>query len=164
MDVPGLIAVGLAIAVGLIGIVVAAVPGLILVWGAVAVWALVEKKPLAWVVLAIATVLTIGGEMVKYTVPGKRLQEAGVPKRSLFIGALLGLIGFFVIPIVGLVIGFVFGVYLAERFRLKDHRLAWPSTKHAIKAAGLSIAIEMAAGLLIAGMWLVAVLLSLPTP
>ena len=159
MDIPGLILVGLAIAVGLIGIVVAALPGLILVWGAVAVWAFVEKTPLAWVVLVIATVLTVGGQTVKYTVPGKRLRDAGVPKRSLLSGAVLGLIGFFVIPIVGLVIGFVLGVYLAERIRLKDHRQAWPNTKHAIKAAGLSIAIEMAAGLAIAGLWLVAVLL-----
>jgi uncharacterized protein YqgC (DUF456 family) len=159
MDIPGLILVGLAIAIGLVGIVVAAIPGLILVWGAVAVWALVEETPLAWVVLAIATMLTIGGQIVKYTVPGRRLRDAGIPKRSLLLGAVLGLIGFFVVPIVGLVIGFVFGVYLAERLRVKDHRVAWGGTKHAIKAAGLSIAIEMTAGLLIAGLWLIAALM-----
>jgi len=139
--------------------VVAAIPGLILVWGAVAIWAFVEKTPLAWVVLAIATVLTIGGQIVKYTVPGRRLRDAGVPRRALFVGAVLGLIGFFVVPIVGLVLGFVLGVYLAERLRVKDHRQAWGSTKHAIKAAGLSIVIEMSAGLLIAGLWLIAALM-----
>lgn len=159
MDIPGLILVGLAIALGLVGIVVAAIPGLILVWGAVAVWAFVEKTPLAWVVLAIATVLTIGGQIVKYTVPGRRLRDAGVPKRALLAGGVLGLIGFFVVPIVGLVLGFVFGVYLAERLRVKDNRQAWGSTKHAIKAAGLSILIEMTAGLLIAGLWLIAALM-----
>jgi uncharacterized protein len=159
MDILGLILVGLAIALGLVGIVVAAIPGLILVWAAVAVWALVEKTPLAWVVLAIATVLTIGGQIVKYTVPGRRLRDAGVPKRSLLLGALLGLVGFFVVPIVGLVLGFVFGVYLAERLRVKGHRQAWGSTKHAIKATGLSILIELAAGLLIAGLWLITALM-----
>jgi uncharacterized protein YqgC (DUF456 family) len=159
MDIPGLILVGLGIALGLVGIVVAAIPGLILVWGAVAVWAFVEKTALAWVVLAIATVLTIGGQIVKYTVPGRRLRDAGVPRRSLIFGALLGLIGFFLIPVVGLVLGFVFGVYLAERIRIKEHREAWSNTKHAIKAAGLSILIEMAAGLLIAGLWLIAALM-----
>lgn len=158
MDIPGLILVGLGIALGLVGIVVAAIPGLILVWGAVAVWAFVEKTALAWVVLAIATVLTIGGQIVKYTVPGRRLRDAGVPRRSLIFGALLGLIGFFLIPVVGLVLGFVFGVYLAEQIRIKEHREAWSNTKHAIKAAGLSILIEMAAGLLIAGLWLIAAL------
>lgn len=160
MDIAGLIVVGLGIALGLVGIVVAAIPGLILVWAAVAVWAFVEKTPVGWIVLVVATVLAIAGQVVKYTVPGRRLREAGVPRRSLLFGGLLGLIGFFAIPVVGLVLGFVLGVYIAERLRLKDHSQAWPSTKHAIKAAGLSIAIEMAAGLLIALMWLGAVLLS----
>lgn len=160
MDVIGLILVGLGIALGLVGIVVVAIPGLILVWAAVAVWAFVEKTPTGWIVFVIATVLAVVGQVVKYTVPGRRLREAGVPRGSLLIGGLLGLAGFFVIPVVGLVLGFVLGVYLAERLRLKDHRRAWPSTKHAIEAAGLSIAIEMAAGLLIALSWLAAVLLS----
>jgi hypothetical protein len=160
MDIAGLVLVGLAIAVGLVGVVVAAVPGLILVWAAVAVWAFVEKTPLAWIVLAVATVLTILGHIVKYTIPGRTLRDAGVPRRTILIGGLLGLIGFFVIPVVGLIIGFVLGVYLAERARLKDHQQAWPSTRHALKAAGLSIAIEMAAGVVIALIWLPAAIVS----
>lgn len=159
MDTAGLVAVGLAIAVGLAGIVVAALPGLILVWGAVLVWALVEKTALSWVILGIATLLLVLGQIGKYTFPGRRLKEAGIPNRSLLIGGLLSLIGFFVIPVVGFVIGFVFGVYLSERQRLGNHQQAWPSTKHALKAAGLSILIELGAGLLIAVVWLGAVLL-----
>ena len=159
MDTPGLIAVGLAIAVGLVGIVVAALPGLILVWGAVLVWALVEKTTLAWVVLAVATALLIFGQIGKYTVPGRRLREAGVPRRSLVIGGLLSIVGFFLIPVVGFIIGFIVGVYLSERQRLGAHKQAWPSSRKALSAAGLSILIELAAGLLIAGAWLAAVVL-----
>ncbi|MGH8925928.1 MAG: DUF456 domain-containing protein [Acidimicrobiia bacterium] len=156
MDTPGLIAVGLAIAVGLVGIVVAALPGLILVWGAVLVWALVEQNTLAWIILTFATVLFIAGQVGKYLLPGRRLREAGIPRRSLVIGGLLSLVGFFVIPVVGFIIGFLVGVYLSERQRLGSHELAWPSTREAIKAAGLSIAIELLVGLWIAGMWTVA--------
>jgi hypothetical protein len=58
----------------------------------------------------------------------------------------------------GFVIGFVLGVYLAERYRLGTHALAWPSTSAALKAAGLSIAIELVAGLWIAGSWAITVL------
>ena len=43
-------------------------------------------------------------------------------------GALLGIVGFFVIPVVGLVIGFVVGVYLAEWYRLRDVARAWRAT------------------------------------
>jgi uncharacterized protein len=158
MDTPGLIAVGLAIAVGLVGIVVAALPGLILVWGAVLVWALVEKTTLGWIVLTAATALLIFGQIGKYMVPGRRLREAGVPRRSLVIGGLLSIVGFFLIPVVGFIVGFVVGVYASERQRLGSHEHAWPSTRKALSAAGLSILIELAAGLLIAGSWLAAVL------
>ncbi len=159
MDTPGLIAVGLAIALGLVGIVVAAIPGLILVWVAVLVWALVEQTAIAWVGLGIATVLLILGQIGKFTFPGRRLKEAGIPNRTLLFGALLSIIGFFVIPVIGFVIGFVLGVYLSERQRLGSHQQAWPSTKHALRAAGLSILIELTAGLLIAVVWLAAVLI-----
>jgi ABC-type Fe3+ transport system permease subunit len=74
------------------------------------------------------------------------------------IGGLLSIAGFFLIPVVGFIIGFVVGVYLSERQRLGSHPEAWPSTRKALSAAGLSILIELASGLLIAGTWLVAVL------
>jgi uncharacterized protein len=156
----GLVLVGLAIAVGLVGVLVPVLPGLVLVWAAVLVWALEVQSPLAWSVLALATVLVAVSQVVKYVWPGRRLQAAGVPNRTLFVGALLGVVGFFVIPVVGLVVGFVLGVYLAERARLRTHGAAWPSTVHALKAAGLSILIELVAGLLVAGAWLAAAIAS----
>jgi uncharacterized protein YqgC (DUF456 family) len=149
----------LVILAGLIGVVVAAVPGLILVYGAVLVWAIVERTAAAWIVLGIATVLLIAGETGKYLIPGRRLREAGVPKRSMIAGGFAAIAGFFLIPVIGLFIGFPLGVYLSERQRLGAHERAWPSTKSAIKATGLSIIIELTAALLVAGIWLIAVLI-----
>lgn len=158
MDTVGLLLVGLAIAAGLVGIVVAAIPGLILIWAAVGVWAFLEQSVLSWFIFALATLLAIAGQVAKYLIPGKRLKEAGIPTRSMLVGAVFSLVGFFVIPVIGFVIGFVLGVYLAERLRLKSNEQAWPSTIKALRAAGLSIAIELIAGLWIAGMWAITVL------
>jgi uncharacterized protein YqgC (DUF456 family) len=155
----GELLVAIAILVGLVGIVVAAIPGLILIWGAVLVWALVEQSVTGWFVLGLATVLTVAGQVVKYLVPGRHLREAGIPGRSILVGAVLSIVGLFVIPLVGFIIGFVLGVYLAERYRLGSHAQAWPSTKRAMSAAGLSILIELVAGLGIAGTWVLAVTL-----
>lgn len=152
----GLVLVGTAIVLGLVGIVLVFFPGLLLVWGAVAVWALVERSALAWGVFVLATALAVAGTVVKYLLPGRRMRDAGVPTRSIVVGSLLGMVGFFVIPVVGLFVGFVLGVYLAERVRLPRNAEAWPSTVHALKAVGLSILIELLAGLLIAGAWLLA--------
>lgn len=144
--------VGLAVIVGVIGVVVPVLPGTLLILGAVLVWALQDGSGTAWSVFAVVTVLLATGAIVKYAVPGRRLQSAGVPNRTLFAGAALGLVGFFVIPVIGLVIGFVAGVYLAEMQRV-GREAAWPSTRHALLAAGLSILIELAAALLAAVTW-----------
>jgi hypothetical protein len=81
-----------------------------------------------------------------------------VPRRSTLIGVLLGLVGFFVIPVVGMFVGFPLGVYLSERHRLGSGDRAWASTKHALRATGLSIMIEFVGTALAAGVWLGAVL------
>jgi uncharacterized protein len=63
-----------------------------------------------------------------------------------------------VIPVVGAVLGFVLGVYLAERLRLGRGVPAWPSARSTLAAVGWSIAIELLSGLLVAATWLAAVL------
>jgi len=158
VSVGGEVLVGLAIAVGLLGVLVPVLPGPVLVLGAIAVWAFVEGSTVGWLTLAAAAVFVLASQVVKYAVPGRRLVDAGVPSSTLLTGAALGFVGFFVVPVVGLFLGFVLGVYAAEYRRLGDRAAAWPSTKHALKAAGLSVLIELAGVLLAALTWLGVVL------
>ena len=146
--------VGLVIVVGLVGIVLPVMPGSVLILGAVLVWAIVAGSPAGWVVFAVAATLLAVGAVVKYVVPGRRLKASGIPRGPLLLGLVLGIVGFFVIPVVGLVVGFVLGVYLAELQRVGS-QAAWPSTVEAVKAVGISILVELTAGLLAAGVWLV---------
>ena len=154
----GLVAVALAIATGIVGVVVPVLPGALLAWAAIAVWALVVGSSTAWAVLAFATLVVGGAQLVKLLVPGRRLRAAGVPRRSIVAGVLLAGIGFFLIPVVGFFIGFPLGVYLEERRRLGHHTSAWQSTREALRAMGLSIVIELTATVLAASAWLAAVL------
>ncbi|KWX01272.1 DUF456 domain-containing protein [Carbonactinospora thermoautotrophica] len=159
MDTTGLVLVGLTLLVGLAGVVLPVLPGLLLCWAAVLVWALVERTAVAWAVLGVATLLIGLSQVAKYLVPGRRMRAAGVPWSSLALGGALGVVGFFLVPVAGLVLGFVLGVYAAEWLRLRTREGAWRSTVHALKAVGLSILIELAAGLLVTATWLGAVLL-----
>jgi len=154
----GLVLVGLAIAAGIVGIVVPVLPGALLSLAAIAVWSLEVQTATGWTVLAVAVVLIGASQVVKYVVPERRLRAAGVPRRATVIGVLLAIAGFFVIPVVGMFVGFPLGVFLSERQRLGDTAAAWQSTKHALKATGLSILIELAGTLLAAAVWLAAVL------
>ncbi|WP_211366112.1 DUF456 domain-containing protein [Pseudonocardia kunmingensis] len=141
------------VAVGIVGIVVPVLPGLVLVVAGVAVWAVPRGDVVAWTVLGIVVAIVVLGSVAKYLLPGRRLRDSGVPGRTLALGAVLGVVGFFVIPVVGLFLGFVLGVYLGELARLGRRESAWPSTKQALAAVGWSLVIEMATGLIAAAVW-----------
>ena len=141
--------VSIAVAIGLVGVLVPVLPGSLLVLGAILVWALEVGTGTGWTVFAVATAFIAAGAVVKYVVPGRRLQLHGIPNSTLLVGGALGVVGFFVVPVVGLVLGFVLGVYLSELQRL-GRTAAWPATKRALMAAGLSVLIELTACLLAA--------------
>ncbi|MFI5491618.1 DUF456 domain-containing protein [Actinoplanes sp. NPDC051859] len=144
---------GVLMLAGVLGVLLPVLPGLVLCWAAVLLWALLgDASGGRWIVLILATVVAIGGTAVKYLWPGKRLKNTGVPNSSLLAGGVLGVVGFFVVPVVGLILGFVLGLFLAERARLGPGQ-AWPSTRQALGAVGLSMAIELAAALGIAVIW-----------
>jgi len=150
--------VAVAIAVGLVGVLVPVLPGTLLVAAAILVWA-VERGGAAWIVLVVALALLVTGAVVKYLVPGRRLRRAGVPASTLLAGAALGVVGFFVVPVVGLLLGFALGVYLVELRRLGQAH-AWPATVSALKAVGLGVAIELTFAVLAATTWAVGVVVT----
>ena len=151
---------GLMIVVGLIGIAVPVLPGLLVVWAGVLIWASEAQTTAGWVVLGIATGLALTGFLLQYLLPGQRMRKAGITASTTATGAALAVVGFFVIPVVGGFLGFALGIYLAERIKLGTHGAALPSTKHALKAIGLSMGIELATGLAIASTWLIGVVAS----
>ena len=143
---------GLVIALGLVGIVAMVLPGTMLILGALLVWAALVGETAGWVTFAVAATFLVLGQIVKYVVPGRRMKDVGVPGSTLLAGSLLGIVGFFVIPVVGLPLGFVAGVYVAELLRVGG-TAARGTTGHALRAVGLSLMIELAFGMLAALTW-----------
>ena len=160
MNTGGIVLVALAIAVGLVGIIVPLLPGILLVYGAILVWAVAEHNVTSWVTLGVVTALIGATTLIKYMWPMKRMRAADVRTRSLVAGGVLGVIGFFVIPVVGLLIGFVLGIYLAELINRRNQRVAWTSTKHALKGVALSVGVELAGALLATVAWVAGVYLT----
>lgn len=158
MSTGGLILTAVAIAVGLAGVLVPLLPGTLLVWVAIAVWAFVERTTSALVVLGVVTAILGIALLIKYLWPAKRMRAADVSSLTMAAGAVLGIIGFFVIPVAGLPVGFVAGVFLAELARRRDRVRAWASTVHAVKAVALSVGVELSAGLLATAVWVAGVL------
>jgi len=158
MDELGELVVGMAILAGLLGIVVPVLPGLLLVVGAILVWAIAEGGGLAWGVASLSLALGAVGTFIKYSIPKRRLNESGVQNRTLVLATVASMVGLFVIPVIGAPIGFIGTIYLTERIR-GDRAQAWPRTKSSLAAVATSIGIELATGLVIAAIWFGVILL-----
>ncbi|WP_392750462.1 DUF456 domain-containing protein [Streptomyces sp. LN590] len=160
MGVWQLIAVGLVILLGLVGVLVPGVPGQAMVWAAVLWWALTERTPAAWGVLIGATALLLLNQALKPLLRPRRPRESGAPRKTLMLGGIAGIVGFFVLPVVGGIVGYVGAVYGAERLRLGSGGAARASLRSVMRANGYSVLVELFTCLLVTGTWLVAVIRS----
>ena len=153
-DDAGRIIPPLLVVVGLVGIVVPVLPGLLLVLAGVLLWALTDGSTTAWVVFGLSVLVAALGYVLQYTLPGRRMRERGVTGSTLALAVVFGIVGFFVIPVIGAIIGFVLGIFVVETGRTRDRAQAWERTKHALVAVLHSIGIELVAGLVIAGLYI----------
>src|SRR4051794_10633262 len=107
--------------------VVPVMPGTVLVAAALVGWAWYVAEPRGWALAAAGLVVLAAGAGLKYLLAGRHLRGHGVPSSTIVVGGLLGIIGFFVVPVVGLPLGFLLGTYLAELRRV-GYADAWPAT------------------------------------
>lgn len=154
MDTVGTLLIGLVMLVGLVGVIVPVLPGLLLVWGAGLAWVLLDGGGAArWTVLGVMTVLAVAGSAAPYVLPGRSARDNGAPWTTLAWGGLGMVVGFFVIPVLGVLVGGVAGVYLAELARLGDAATARRSTVVVLKAAGIGLLLQLVAGTLMVAVW-----------
>src|SRR5688572_16577118 len=98
-------------------------------------------------------VVLLAGTVAKYAVPARSARTSGAPRSTVLLGVVGAIVGFFVIPVVGLVVGGVGAIFLAELRRLGDGGSAWRSTRAVLVGIGVGVLIELAAGLLAVLIW-----------
>ncbi|MGH2774134.1 MAG: DUF456 domain-containing protein [Actinomycetota bacterium] len=161
MDIGVVVLIGLVMAVGLIGTLLPLLPGLPLVWAAALVYGLAEGfEGAGTVAFTLITLLAGTGIVAGLVLPHRRVAAKGAPASIVAAGVALGIIGFFVIPVVGLVIGAVGGVLLAERARTGDWTIAWATTRDLLVGFGIGVAVEFGAGLAMVLCWVAWLLLT----
>ncbi|ALE07397.1 hypothetical protein AL755_21090 [Arthrobacter sp. ERGS1:01] len=144
---------GLAIVVGAVGVIIPVLPGSLLIAGSLLAWALVVGGPVGWVVFGVGAVFVAAGMLSSAVLTGRAMKARKIPGRSVVAGLVLGIVGFFVIPVVGLLIGFAVGLFLSELQRHKAFRPALESSGAALKATGLGMVAEFGFASLAAGTW-----------
>ena len=154
METGLVILVALAMLVGLVGTIVSLVPGLPLVWGAALAFGLLtEFGTVGWVAFGVITVLLVVGVGAGIVLPHRRVASAGAPTSTVVAGVVLGVIGFFAVPVVGLPVGALCGVLVAERLRTASWPAARASTKSLLIGFGLAALVQLSAGLAMVLCW-----------
>lgn len=160
MEIWGEVLVGVAIFAGLIGIVVQVLPGAVLVLGGILVWAIMTGGTQAWVVFGVAAVAIAIAEVLQWILAGKHMRKAEVPVLTLAVGGIAGIIGFFVIPVLGLFLFFVGAIFLLEWLRRKDVSAAWGATKAALQATLITIGVQLVGSLVATGAWVIGLIIT----
>lgn len=146
---------GLGVLAGLVGTVVPVVPGLMLLFVATAGTLLLQGVTgAAWLAVAALATLAVGGTIASALLPARRAAADGAPRRSLAVALAGAIVGFFVIPVVGLVVGGALGLLVAEQRRLGDWGPAWTSARGVLGAYGLGVLLELLVGCVMGLLWL----------
>ena len=155
---------GLAILVGVAGTVIPVLPGSVLIGASLLAWAVWGGAGAAgWVVFGVGIVFVLAGMAASAVLTGRKLREHRIPSRSVVIGLGAGVVGLFVIPVVGLFVGFAAGLLFSELLRTRNLGTATATSWAALKATGLGMLVEFGLACLAASTWVIGLWVSLAT-
>lgn len=154
MSPVGEVLIGLTMAIGIVGTLIPVLPGLLLVWVAGLAWAILDGADAThWLIFAVMTLFLIIGFALSVYIPSKSTKDDSSPKWTFLVAAIFAIIGFFVVPIAGLPLGFIFGVFLCHLVAGREFHRALRTTGKTLKALGLVSLIQCACGIGIAITW-----------
>ena len=152
--------VALLMAVGLAGVVMPFVPGLPIIWGAALLYGFMTSfGSIGWTAMTAITLLVIVGMAASIVLPDRAGAAAGASRATRLFAGLLGLLGFFVIPVVGFPLFACLGVLIAQYRETDDWQGAMDSTVAVLKGFGVGILAELGAGLAMVLVWVAWVVL-----
>jgi len=149
----------LVMIIGLIGTVLPALPGIELIWltaiayGVMSWWTFRATTwwSVAW--LVVSTLLLIVGEVLSYGAEVFSARKTGASWQAILASVILGLIGTFIFPILGTLVGAILGVFLVEWGRRKNWQEAIKAATGTLMGFGVSIGVQFVFGLLMIGVW-----------
>lgn len=153
-DLTWTLIVGVTLVIGLCGVVLPVVPGLVFMWAAGLFYGFVVGWSAIGVGVMVAlTLLTIAGFVTGILIPQKAAAESGASGMAQLGGLVGAIVGFFVIPVFGVIVGALAGLLIVEYLRNDDWALAWIATKGTARGFGLSILIDLALGMVMLMLW-----------
>jgi len=145
--------------VGLAGLIIPVFPGLVIMWLATLIYALIQNASdmmttWDWIAFGLLTILMITGNTADNIIIARKMRDQFIPWKSIIIAFAAGiLVSIFFTPIVGLIAAPA-GLYFAELNRLKNQSDAWKSTKTYMIGWGWAFGVRFAIGITMIGLWM----------
>jgi len=152
-DIIVTVVAGVVLAVAVFGTVIPILPGSPVALVTLIAWGWVLGSAASWTSAGIGALLACIGWSASLLLTGRKLKRQKIPKGSILVAVLAGIIGMFVIPVAGLFIGFAAGLFAGEYVRQRDPRSAFRSSLEALKAMGLGMLAEFVMVSLAASVW-----------
>ena len=133
---------------------VAVLPGLVIIWVPILVYGLITGFTWAsGVLFAVITVLMIIGSLIDNVIMGASARTQGASWWAIGAALVAGILGSFVVPIIGGLIAALLTLYVIEYNRLKNHQKALESTKSMAMGCGWAAVIRFGIGAIMILMW-----------
>ena len=144
----------LVMLVGLAGTFIPILPSIELIWLAALGYGVFGGWGKWGVLLFVLITLTlIVGEVAVWWLANTTAKKTGASWQAITLSIILGLIGMFVIPVIGALIGAMLGVFLVEYRRRRDWREALKATTGVLWGAGLSFSAQVVFALVMMAFW-----------
>jgi len=163
VDIVVTVVAGIMLAVAAFGTIYPILPGSPVAIVTLIVWGWVLGSAASWTAALVGVLFSALGFSASALLVGRKMKQQRIPRRSIVIGALCGIVGMFVIPIAGLFVGFAIGLFFSEAVRRDDLRSALDSSVAALKATGLGMLIEFCMVALAASVWTIGLIVHFAT-
>jgi len=152
------IVAGLLLAVAAVGMVYPGLPGSGLAIVTLLAWAWIMGSSAAWTAAVIGSLLVGIGWSASAVLTGRKLRQHQIPTRSIAVATASAVVGMFVIPVVGVFVGFGCGLLVSEYVRRRDFRSALSSSVETLKATGIGVLVEFGMVCLAGSVWMIGVI------
>jgi uncharacterized protein YqgC (DUF456 family) len=149
----------LVMGVGAIGVLLPVLPGLWLSILAALTWTWADGGGTRWWVFALQAAVFAIGTAASIMIPASTTRGPE-SRRTLTIAAVYATLGFFLIPVIGLPIGFGLGIFIASLTNGQTIAQATASTRIALRAYGTSVVVQLACCLGIAALYVVGLIIT----
>ena len=152
------IVAGLLLAVAAIGTVYPGVPGSVLAIITLMAWAWIMGSSAAWIAAVIGSVMVAAGWAAGAMLTSRKLRQQQIPKRSIAVAMVSAVVGMFLIPVVGVFVGFGAGLFVSEYARRRDFGSSLKSSAKTLKATGIGVVLEFGMVCLAGSVWMIGVI------